>query len=98
MLSSPSSIQQTQADQAKSFYHAIFENSSDERYAISDTEPLLIDGLNPEQHYSFQQLRQHVITLSAVLRDEQPFHVKKGDVVTVYAPNHVSLNMRMEPF
>ena len=86
-----SSIQQ---NEAKSFYHAVFENNPDPLYAISDTEPLLIDGLNPDHHYTFQQLRQHVLTFSAVLRDEQQFNVKRGDLITLYTPNDVSVNMR----
>ncbi|KAJ8662018.1 hypothetical protein O0I10_002349 [Lichtheimia ornata] len=92
MLSSRPSVQ---ANQTKSYYHAIFENNPDQRYAISDTEPLLIDGDNPEHHYSFQQLRQHVLTFSAVLRDEQPFNVKRGDLITLYAPNDIDFMVAM---
>ncbi|KAJ8662016.1 hypothetical protein O0I10_002347 [Lichtheimia ornata] len=92
MLSSRPSVQ---ANQTKSYYHAIFENNPDQRYAISDTEPLLIDGDNPERHYSFQQLRQHVLTFSAVLRDEQPFNVKRGDLITLYVPNDIDFMVAM---
>lgn len=72
-------------------YEQVFE--TDQKRPFSDTEPLMIDALEPTRSLSFSSLHTNVRAFAAALRSNE-YGIKEGDVVAICSPSDVSMHAR----
>ena len=75
-------------DIPNSIYEQVFE--TEQKRPFSDTEPLLIDALEPTRSLSFSSLHTNVRAFAAALRSTD-YEIKEGDVVAICSPSDVSI-------
>ncbi|KAJ8660776.1 hypothetical protein O0I10_003419 [Lichtheimia ornata] len=67
-------------------YEQVFE--TDQKRPFSDTEPLIIDALEPTRSLSFSSLHTNVRAFAAALRSNE-YGIKEGDVVAICSTSDI---------
>lgn len=74
-------------------YAQVFE--TDQKRPFGDTEPLLIDALEPTRSLSFNTIHNNARAFASALRSTD-YGIKQGDVVAICSPSDVSISHKYE--